>query len=122
MVRRSVFARVASAAALLHPALHDDSPLTVAEAVSLGTPVICLAHGGPPVVAGSFPDGTFTAVAAVGSRDQVATRLASAADRYLAALSRPSEELLRPTVGFGEMILDYLDRVGQLARSFDAVR
>jgi glycosyltransferase involved in cell wall biosynthesis len=36
---------------LLFPILHDESPLTVAEALALGLPVLCLDHGGPPVVA-----------------------------------------------------------------------
>jgi glycosyltransferase involved in cell wall biosynthesis len=36
---------------LLFPSLHDESPLTVAEALALGLPVLCLDHGGPPVVA-----------------------------------------------------------------------
>jgi glycosyltransferase involved in cell wall biosynthesis len=34
----------------LFPSMHDDGPWAVAEAVSLGLPVVCLAIGGPPVL------------------------------------------------------------------------
>jgi glycosyltransferase involved in cell wall biosynthesis len=34
----------------LFPSMHDDGPWAVAEAVSLGLPVVCLAVGGPPVL------------------------------------------------------------------------
>jgi glycosyltransferase involved in cell wall biosynthesis len=34
----------------LFPTMHDDGPWAVAEAVSLGLPVVCLAVGGPPVL------------------------------------------------------------------------
>lgn len=36
---------------LLFPSIHDEAPLTVVEALSEGLPVVCLAHGGPPIVA-----------------------------------------------------------------------
>lgn len=53
--RPDLLRRLASSAALIHPALHDDSPLTVAEALSVGTPVVCLDRAGPPVIAGYWP-------------------------------------------------------------------
>jgi glycosyltransferase involved in cell wall biosynthesis len=37
---------------LLFPSLHDEAGMVVAEAMTLGLPVVCLAVGGPPVMAG----------------------------------------------------------------------
>ncbi len=62
--RRLLLERMAGADALIHPAMHDSSPWTVGEAISLGTPVVCLNHGGPPDIIGS--DGG-VAVSLVGS-------------------------------------------------------
>lgn len=42
---------MASADALLFPSMHDQAGWAVAEASSMGTPVICLPLGGPPVLA-----------------------------------------------------------------------
>lgn len=47
--------RLARAGALLHPALHDESPLVVAEALQLGTPVVGLDRGGPRALAEQYP-------------------------------------------------------------------
>jgi len=43
-------AGLAQADVLLFPSMHDSSPYTVAEAVRLGCPVICLDVGGPPLL------------------------------------------------------------------------
>jgi glycosyltransferase involved in cell wall biosynthesis len=51
-----VLGAVAGADALLHPAIHDSSPWIVAEAVTLGTPVVCLDSGGTPEIA-RVPEG-----------------------------------------------------------------
>jgi glycosyltransferase involved in cell wall biosynthesis len=53
--RPELLDRLASSSALIHPALHDDSPLIVAEALSVGTPVVYLDRAGPPVIAGFWP-------------------------------------------------------------------
>lgn len=47
--------RLARAGALLHPALHDESPLVVAEALQLGTPVVGLDRGGLRALADQYP-------------------------------------------------------------------
>ncbi len=51
--RSQLMKHVAEADALIHPAMHDSSPWSVGEAISLGTPVVCLDHGGPPDIIGS---------------------------------------------------------------------
>lgn len=42
----------ATADAMLFPTMHDSGPGSVAEALSAGCPVVCLAHGGPDVIVG----------------------------------------------------------------------
>ena len=54
--REEVLAALSQAVALVHPALHDESPLTVGEALSLGTPVVCLDLAGPPVLVSYWPE------------------------------------------------------------------
>lgn len=45
--REELHARLSTATALLHPALHDSSPWTCAEALALGVPIIYLGLTGP---------------------------------------------------------------------------
>jgi glycosyltransferase involved in cell wall biosynthesis len=54
--RERVLHALAGARALVHPALHDESPITVAEALALGTPVVCLDLAGPPLLTSYWPD------------------------------------------------------------------
>jgi glycosyltransferase involved in cell wall biosynthesis len=85
-VRRSELARVMREAdVFLFPSLHDDSPLAIAEARAVGLPVVCLARGGPRVLAG--PDGT--CVASSGGVTAIAQRLA---DGALASFDRRRNE------------------------------
>jgi glycosyltransferase involved in cell wall biosynthesis len=50
--RQKVLKRLAEADVFLFPSLHDDAPWVVAEARALGIPIVCLARGGPRVLAG----------------------------------------------------------------------
>ncbi|OWY60973.1 hypothetical protein B7486_66300, partial [cyanobacterium TDX16] len=54
--RDEVLRATAAADALLLPSIHDSAPWAAAEAVSLGTPVVCLESGGTPGVA-RVPEG-----------------------------------------------------------------
>ncbi len=47
--------KIASATALVHPALHESFGQVCLEALALGTPVACWKHGGPGVVAAGQP-------------------------------------------------------------------
>ena len=47
---RDVYERIASATALLHPALHEAFGQACLEAVALGTPVVCWDWGGPGMI------------------------------------------------------------------------
>ena len=83
MARDAMLSRLGTAGALVHPALHEEAGLCVAEALALGTPVVCLDHGGPPELLRQWPD---TPSAAVPPGDPVSTAraLAAALDRFLA--------------------------------------
>jgi glycosyltransferase involved in cell wall biosynthesis len=50
--REEVLVAIAEADALLHPSMHDAASWIVAEALSLGCPVVCLDRGGPAVLVG----------------------------------------------------------------------
>jgi glycosyltransferase involved in cell wall biosynthesis len=54
--RSDLLSAMEGASALVHPAVHEEAGFVVAEALALGTPVVGLNHGGPPVIAGFFPD------------------------------------------------------------------
>ena len=50
--RPEVLAALRTADALLFPSFHDSAPWAVAEAATVGCPVVCLDAGGPPLIAG----------------------------------------------------------------------
>jgi glycosyltransferase involved in cell wall biosynthesis len=80
--RDVLLSRLATAGALLHPALHEEAGLCVAEALALGTPAVCLQHGGPQEILRHWPQ---TPSAAVPPADPETTGrlLARAIDRFL---------------------------------------
>jgi glycosyltransferase involved in cell wall biosynthesis len=104
MPRDQVIQRMGRAAALLHPALHDDSPLTVCEALSVGTPVVALEVGGPPVLLARWPEVPSVAVRPAG-RTETVRRLAEAADGFLSNLAPVPVTVVSPTVSFAESVL-----------------
>ena len=79
--REDVLARVACAGVLLYPSLHDEAGLAVAEALTLGTPVVCLDHGGPAEVVSHWPSELWTAVPPRGPAG-TARALAGAVDAF----------------------------------------
>ena len=80
--RDVLVSRLARAGALLHPALHEEAGLCVAEALALGTPAVCLDHGGPAEVLHQWPD-TPSAAVQVGYPRTTVRRLAQAIDQLL---------------------------------------
>jgi glycosyltransferase involved in cell wall biosynthesis/thiamine kinase-like enzyme len=80
--RDVLLSRLATAGALLHPALHEEAGLCVAEALSLGTPAVCLAHGGPAEILRQWPH-TPSAAVPIADRETTARRLADAIDQFL---------------------------------------
>jgi glycosyltransferase involved in cell wall biosynthesis len=76
----------------------------VAEALALGTPVVCLDHGGPPELLTRWRT-TPSAAVAIGSWEETAAALGAAiCDLADAAHTIPS--VRRPTRRYDEVILD----------------
>lgn len=50
--RAEVLSAVAAADAMIFPSMHDSAGWAVGEASAAGCPVVCLDHGGPPLLAG----------------------------------------------------------------------
>lgn len=74
---------VARAGVLIHPAVHEEAGLCIAEALTLGTPVVTLDHGGPSQIVGQFRGGA-SALVTPRSREATARGLAAAVDLFLA--------------------------------------
>jgi glycosyltransferase involved in cell wall biosynthesis len=105
--RDELLSRVRRAGVLLHPALHDESPIALGEALSLGVPVVCLDHGGPAEVTRWWPDQTF-ALVRPGDPEDTARRLAAAVDAFLERPSVIPSGIARPRTTFsGQLLLAY---------------
>lgn len=74
--RPDVMRRLASAEALLFPSMHDSGGYVCLEAQAVGTPVICLDTGGPPMLV----DADVGRVVPLGTPQQVVQGLADAMD------------------------------------------
>jgi len=102
--REEVLERIGHAAAVLHPAIHDESPITVGEALSLGTPVVCLDLGGPPELLRRWASSPGTAVP-VTSVTETSERLAFALDQALSESHPIPKKSLPPTPTYREAVL-----------------
>jgi glycosyltransferase involved in cell wall biosynthesis len=95
---------VATAGTFLHPAFHDEAGLAVAEALSLGTPVVCLDRGGPPELLRRWPGANVEAVPPQ-SPDRTARAFAAAIDRFLSHPPPVAEAPRRSSTSFEEELL-----------------
>jgi glycosyltransferase involved in cell wall biosynthesis len=113
--RQQLLGEVARAGALLHPSLHEEGGTAVAEALTMGTPVICLRHGGPNELLGQWPASPSTAVEPSWP-DATARAFAAAIDRFLAdpppVPARPS----RPRESFDDVLLQAYERAAALGK------
>ena len=80
--RAGLLRTVATAGVFLHPAFHDEAGLAVAEALSLGTPVVCLDRGGPPELL-RYWRGALAAAIAPQSPAFTARAIAASIDQFL---------------------------------------
>jgi glycosyltransferase involved in cell wall biosynthesis len=80
--RPQLLTRLVRAGALIHPSLHEEAGMCVAEALGLGTPVVSLQHGGPPEIAQSWPTNLSICVPPT-TRKQTTRQMASALDGFL---------------------------------------
>lgn len=114
--RQELLTVVASAGVLIHPAVHEEAGLCIAEALSLGTPVVTLDHGGPSQIVGQFRE---TPAALVSPRDPEGTArsMASAVDRFLTDAPTASRTRIRSTTSFAaELLRAYEIAVSQEGR------
>jgi glycosyltransferase involved in cell wall biosynthesis len=110
--RSALLPQMACAGVLVHPSFHDDAPLCVAEALSFGTPVVCLEHGGPAEVTRRWPTSPSRLIRPAGV-NATARRIAEAIDEFLL---QPPPIRTRPTPAtpsFGETLLDTYAYVGR---------
>ena len=80
--RPSLLPLLARAGALIHPAVHEEAGLCIAEALTLGTPVVVLDHGGPSQIVGQWR-GTPSALVSPRGPEATARKMAAAIDRFL---------------------------------------
>lgn len=103
--RAQLLEAVATSGVVLHPSLHDEASFTVAEALALGTPVVLLAHGGPPDVAAHWPGAAVRAVRPT-TPGRTARRLAAAVDELLDPGRPVAAGPVPPTTGFAESLAE----------------
>jgi glycosyltransferase involved in cell wall biosynthesis len=108
--------RLATAGALIHPALHEEAGLCVAEALAMGTPVVCLNWGGPPTILAEWPDVSAAAVQPANA-PSTARAMAAAVDDFLADPPEVRESPLAPRTSFQGALLAAYDRAVGIGRS-----
>ena len=96
--------QIAQAGVLVHPSLHEEAGLCIAEALSLGTPVVCLDHGGPAELVRHWPEAPSVRIPPT-VPDETARRMAEAVDSYLASPPPIGREPSRPITSFREQLL-----------------
>src|SRR5262245_2345532 len=113
--RGELLRTVATAGVFLHPAFHDEAGLAVAEALSLGTPVVCLDRGGPPELLRHWPAALAHAVRPQ-SPERTARELAAAIDRCLSDPPPVPATPRRPDTSFQRELLAAYDIAFQANR------
>jgi len=102
--REQLLPMLSRAGALLHPAVHEEAGLCIAEALSLGTPVVCLDHGGPAEVVRQWPT-SLSSLVAPEEKDATARSIATATDRFLADPPPVFSQPQRPALSFQAELL-----------------
>jgi glycosyltransferase involved in cell wall biosynthesis len=104
--RRELFSLLAGSTALIHPALHEEAGLCVAEALALGTPVVCLDRGGPAELLRQWPGAQGVAVRAHGPV-ATARAMARAIDGFMAGAPSPTSGPTEPSQFAAEILAAY---------------
>jgi glycosyltransferase involved in cell wall biosynthesis len=102
--RDQLLERVAHAGVLLHPALHEEASFAIGEALMMGTPVVCLNHGGPVELIREWPASPSTTVVP-GAPDATAQAFAAAVDKFLADPPPVPATPIPPQDSFDNLIL-----------------
>lgn len=100
--RERLLADVARSDVLVHVALHDEAPLAVAEALAVGTPVVMLNRGGPPVIARYWPE-TPVAIVEPSTREATAREISARISALTGVRGLPDT---RPAALFSEKLLE----------------
>lgn len=119
--RQQLLEDMAHAAALLHPSLHEEGGTAVAEALALGTPVICLGHGGPLELVGQWPSSP-SATVDPGWPEATARAFAAAIDGFVADPPPVLPFARKPEDPFEERLLAAYDQAAALGGRFREVR
>jgi glycosyltransferase involved in cell wall biosynthesis len=90
---------------VIHPAIHDEAPLSVAEALTYRTPVVLPDHGGCAVLP-SLWEGSPHTLIPLDWPDITARRFAAAAESFLMSPPPVAGKLNRPSLSFGDSVLD----------------
>jgi glycosyltransferase involved in cell wall biosynthesis len=112
MPRDRLLNLVATAGALIHPALHEEAGLCIAEALSLGTPVICFDHGGPAEVVKNWPGKPIRLIPPQ-RVDAAARAIAVATDEFLARPPLIPQTATQPSTSFSDSLLRAYERAGE---------
>ena len=114
--RDVLLSRLATAGAVLHPALHEEAGLCLAEALALGTPVVCLDHGGPPEVLRQWP-ATPSATVSPANSETTARHLAREIDRFLNHPPVVAEAPRSAATSFADVLLSAYDVASRSGRA-----
>lgn len=115
--RQEVLTLLAGAQALVHTSLHEEAGLVVAEALSYGTPVVCIDQGGPPVLLGEFAAVRSEAVP-LSTPERTVTGL-SRAIRDTSRVEAPTG-IQTPERSFSAVLFDAYDKAMDRHRQFQA--
>jgi glycosyltransferase involved in cell wall biosynthesis len=113
--RSRILEHVARAAVLLHPSFHEEGGTAVAEALMMGTPVVCLARGGPLELARQWPLSTVATVRPSWP-DATAHALAAGIDGFLAHPPPVPTSPNLPLDSFADCVLEAYERAAELGR------
>jgi glycosyltransferase involved in cell wall biosynthesis len=102
--RAKLIERIATSGVLIHPSMHEEGGGVIAEALTLGTPVVCLDHGGPAQLVRMWPDSPSIAVKPDWP-EVTARRLAAAIDGFIANPPRARQISLQPRRTFEHALL-----------------
>jgi glycosyltransferase involved in cell wall biosynthesis len=112
--RDELLPQIGRSGVVLHPALHEQAGLSVAEALAVGTPVVCLDHGGPAEVVRWWPTGRAALIPPSGP-DITARRLAAAVDAFLDEAPDAPTGLVSPSATYESLLLDAYDEAVECA-------